>query len=259
MLQLERINDEQETLLFLFDNLQSKIFTQMPGFALSWDDKNDTVVVRPAIKFMRQDRLGNRSWVQLPDLKDVPVIRQRSGDCALTFPIKTGDECLISWGNRCIDAWWQSGGVQQQASFRMHDLSDGFATFGPASLPKVIKNISKTTTQLRSLDGETYVELDPAGQVVSIVANKGINLTAAQGKITMTAQQEIDLVTPITNISGAIASGTDGEGDHTATFNADVQVNGTTTGTGPARFASVGVNTHTHSDPQGGDVGLPTG
>lgn len=255
MLQLERTNDKQDTLLFLFDNLQAGIYTQGPGICISWDADNDTVVVQPAIKMLRQDRLGNRTWLQLPELQDVPVVRQRSGGCALTFPINPGDECLISWANRCIDAWWQSGGVQQQSVMRMHDLSDGFAFFGPASLPKSITNISKTTTQLRSIDGTTYVELDPAGAIVNVVANKGINMMAAQGKITMTALEidqtttvgsinltspmEVNLVTPVTDISGALAAGTGADGGN-ATFN------GTVTAAGEGTFAGVGVDSHTH-------------
>jgi len=64
----------------------------------------------------------------------------------------------------------------------MHDLSDGFAIPGPKSSPNVISGISAVNVQLRSDDGETYLEITPAG-VVKIKATTAeieaatINLT----------------------------------------------------------------------------------
>jgi hypothetical protein len=100
----------------------------------------------------------------------------RGGGCTLTFPVAAGDEALIVFSSRCIDAWWQSGGVQVQAELRMHDLSDGFAILGPFSQATKIGGVSTSTTQLRSNDGSTFVDLDPAGKVVKVKAPGGITL-----------------------------------------------------------------------------------
>jgi hypothetical protein len=81
----------------------------------------------------------------------------------------------VVFASRCIDGWWQSGGVQPPAEFRMHDLSDGFAIPGRAR-SRASSNVSTTTAQLRSDDGLAYVELDPAGHVVKIKAPGGIVL-----------------------------------------------------------------------------------
>jgi hypothetical protein len=63
-----------------------------------------------------------------------------------------------------------------QAELRMHDLSDGFAILGPFSQATKISGVSTSTTQLRSDDGQTYVDLDPAGKVVKVKAPNGITL-----------------------------------------------------------------------------------
>jgi hypothetical protein len=68
----------------------------------------------------------------------------RGGGCTLTFPVKEGDECLVIFADRCIDFWWQSGGIQEPVDGRMHDLSDAFCIVGPQSQAKKISGISTT-------------------------------------------------------------------------------------------------------------------
>ncbi|MFW8450019.1 Gp138 family membrane-puncturing spike protein, partial [Klebsiella pneumoniae] len=73
-----------------------------------------------------KDESGAQVSVNLPLLVDVPVVFPRGGGCTLTFPVKPGDECLVIFADRCIDFWWQSGGIQEPVDERMHDLSDAF-------------------------------------------------------------------------------------------------------------------------------------
>ena len=98
------------------------------------------------------------------------------GGFTLTFPLAVGDEVYVALAERCIDGWWQSGGVQPQAEFRMHDLSDGFCFPKVWSQAKKITSPSITTAQLRSDDGVLYVEL-AAAHVCNIVAPGGVNIT----------------------------------------------------------------------------------
>lgn len=85
-----------------------------------------------------------------PPLVDVPVVFPRGGGCTLTFPVKEGDECLVIFSDRCIDFWWQSGGVQERVYTRCHDLSDAFAIVGPQSQAQKISGISARAVELRS-------------------------------------------------------------------------------------------------------------
>ena len=94
-----------------------------------------------------------------------------------------GDDCLVIFGDNCMDAWWQSGGIQNQVERRYHDLSDGFALIGFKSQPQRINNYSASSVQIRNNEGSAYIEL--SGNTINIVGNvniKGGN-TTIDGKI----------------------------------------------------------------------------
>jgi len=184
VLQSERLNSFPEALLAALDGRQAQIWTALPCIIQSFNADALTVVAQPAIKAQVRSPNGTMQWVSLPLLLDCPVVFPRGGGCTLTFPIADGDECLIIFASRCIDAWWTAGGVQVQSELRMHDLSDGFAIPGPFSQATKISNISTTTAQLRSNDGSTYVELNPSGKVVNVVAPGGMTITAPTVTIT---------------------------------------------------------------------------
>jgi hypothetical protein len=174
--QRERANPYEESLLAMMDGRQAQIWTCLPGIIQSFDAAAMTAVVQPSIMGLQRAADGSTKLVKMPVLADCPVIFPSGGGCTLTFPIAAGDECKISFSSRCIDAWWQSGGIQPQAEYRMHDLSDGFVEVGPRSQPRVLENISATATELRSDDGETKVSLDPTAQMISLTAPGGIFL-----------------------------------------------------------------------------------
>jgi hypothetical protein len=186
----ERYSDLEETIRTAFDGFRAGMWGALPGIVVSYDSTKLTVVVQPAIQGVIQKSDGSVENVNLPLLSDVPVHFPRGGGCTLTFPIYPGggDECLVVFSSRCIDSWWQNGGVGVLMEPRMHDLSDGFAFIGPFSQATKISNVSTTTVQLRADDHKTYIELDPTGQIVNIVAPGGVNITA-----------------PLVNIQGAVA------------------------------------------------------
>lgn len=241
MLRQERAGNAMAAGLAMIASAQSGIYTALPGIVQSFDAAKRTVVVQPAIQAQVQQPDGSFVWVDLPLLLDCPVFFPSGGGVTLTFPIKAGDECLVVFASRCIDTWWQSGGYQNiQADLRMHDLSDGFALVGVASLPEVIPAISTSKAQLRNDAGTTYIEVDPAGNVSAVAAG---NITATAGG------------------NAAITAG--GSATVTAasiTLNGNVTINGTLTTTGNINGNGVSLNTHTHSgvQPGGGNTGGPT-
>lgn len=179
----------------------------MPGIIQSFDPETATCVVQPAIMGTKTDEAGNEQSAPLALLADVPVHFQCGGGVTLTFPIKAGDECLIIFSDRCIDFWWQSGGVQEPVDSRQHNLSDAIAIVGLRSEPRKISGISTNTAQMRSDDGSTYFELNPATQTINIVAPGGFNVTAPQS--TFSAAVTIHgLLTWMGGMVGTIASGT---------------------------------------------------
>lgn len=181
--QKERSADTTAALKTALSGWQRGMWTAMPGIILDFNPADCTATVQVAITavVLKQDpKTGKQTPTNttITPLPKVPVIFPGGGGFSLTFPIAEGDEVLVVFASRCIDAWWQSGGVQNQIEQRAHDLSDGIAIAGLRSVPRVPASISGTTTQLRSDDGLTYVEL-AGGGIVNIVAPGGLHVTGA--------------------------------------------------------------------------------
>ncbi len=160
------LNDPEETFRLAFEGKQGSLWTAMPGIVLSVNFLKMTCTVQPAIQGVIEDENGKLEYVPLPVLADVPICFPRAGGFILTLPLAINDEVLVVWASRCIDAWWQSGGVQKPIEARMHDLSDGFAIPGPCSVPKIPAGaVSATGAQLRNDAGTTYIEISADGKI----------------------------------------------------------------------------------------------
>lgn len=140
----------------MLDGRQACIWTAMPGIVQSVSLSTMTCEVQPAIQGRIENENGSIEIKALPLLLDVPIVFPSAGGFNLTFPIAADDEVLVVIASRCIDAWWQLGGVQRPMELRMHDLSDGFAIPGPKSQPNVISGISSSKVQLRNDAGTVY-------------------------------------------------------------------------------------------------------
>ena len=278
----ERYSDPEEALRISLEGLQGKIWTALPGIIDSFDAAAHTCKVQPAISGKRRKQNGDIEAIQLPLLLDCPVVFPGGGGCTLTFPIKPGDECLVVFASRCIDSWWQLGGVQGQAEFRMHDLSDGFVIPGGRSQPRKF-NVSTSAAQLRSDDGQAFVEINPTSHNVktqtvanidaiaggNIAADAGGNISAnADGNIsanaggTMTAQSggAMSMTAPTITLTGAVTiSGTLTQSGGNATMGGNLTAAGTITGTTDVIGGGKSLKTHVHSgvQPGGGNTGAP--
>lgn len=131
-----------------------------------------TVSVQPTIR-EKIEINGTYQWVELPILINVPFFVYSGGGYCITLPVSPGDECLVIFADSCIDAWWQSGGVQNQVERRRHDLSDGMAIVGFRSQVHTVPGYSGDSVQVRTEDGRTFIDLKP-GQV-TINADVQIN------------------------------------------------------------------------------------
>lgn len=159
----ERLDDIEESLRLALDNKQSQIWTAIPAIVNSVNLNTQTVSVQPTIQAQQIDEMGNVTNTNLPLLVDVPICWPKAGGFALTLPVTSGDEVLIVFSSRCIDTWWQSGGIGTQAEIRMHDLSDGFAILAPTSQPKVLPDVQTDGIELRNESRSTYIKLTDTG------------------------------------------------------------------------------------------------
>lgn len=219
-----------EGVLAALDGRQSELWTALPGIIRKINLAAMTVEVEPTIQIRRRGSwLNSSSWIKIPMLVDVPIVYPGGGGFTLTFPIKPGDEALVIFASRCIDSWWQLGGVQVQAELRMHSLSDGFAIVGPRSQPRVISpSADANAVELRSDDQSSRVRIEPSGK---------IRVESADADVEVEASGAIKLTAPSIQIVG------------------DVAITGALTNNG----VNVG-STHTHSDvdPGAGTSGPPT-
>lgn len=150
---------------------QAGMWTALPGIVESYNPTAGgcgTVSVQPAIQGVQEGADGSQQLVNMPLLVDVPVVALGAGGFVLTMPIQPGDEVLVVFASRCIDAWWQSGGVAAPTEARMHDLSDGFAFPCPMSQAKVIPAINATAAELRNVSGTGRLSIDATGAVTII-------------------------------------------------------------------------------------------
>lgn len=151
----------------------------MPGKIVSFNPSTMTAVVQPAIQAMHKQDDGSIKPVDIHPIADVPVHFPGGGGHALTFPVRAGDECMIVFQERSIDNWFQHGGTQQPSDYRMHDINDAIVHVGLRSQPHVLSGFSAGTTQLRSDDGNTVVDLNGAGGQVTIRTTGAITIKTA--------------------------------------------------------------------------------
>ena len=103
-----------------------------------------------------------------------------------------------------------------------------------------------------------------AGEAISMTAGSSLDLTAATWNANISGATNI--TTPVTNwtgvfnLAGTLAMSGGGGGGGTATINAPLTINNSVTVVGGDVTADgVGLKSHTHSNPEGGNVGPATG
>jgi len=228
MLRQERYEDDQIALLTAMEGWQAGMWTALPGILESFDATKMTAEVQPSIQGVFRQKDGTEKIVTMPLCLDVPVQFIGGGGFTLTFPMVKGDEGLLVFASRCIDAWWQSGGIQPQAEWRMHDLSDGFFIPGFRSVPRVLTNISTDKTQLRADDGTAFVEI-------------------GSDEIKLKHPTKVTVDTPEAHFTGKIT--TDG----------DITSSGTVKGTTDVLAGSISGKSHKHTGVTAGSAqtGIP--
>ena len=149
----------------------TSIRVAIPGIVRGWDAATQTVRVQPAI--CEQISVGGEvQEMEIPILVDVPIVMPNAGGYCFVAAPKDGDECLVIFADMCIDAWWQSGGVQSQAEKRRHDLSDSFAIMGCWSQTRK-PVIPEDGCRLQNVEGTAGISIN--GGTVNIFGSVTIN------------------------------------------------------------------------------------
>lgn len=170
----ERLKDPTEMLRKMVESHTGELRVATPGVVVDFDSSACTATIQPAIR----ERIcinGVVSDEDLPLLVDVPIMFPRAGEYAITFPVSAGDEVLVIFADMCIDAFWQSGGTENnQIDRRRHDLSDGLAIITGISQVNKLSGISTNSLQIRNSAGDKVIE----------IASGAINITGGNINIT---------------------------------------------------------------------------
>lgn len=253
MLQNERVANPEELQQLRIEQMLGNLRTASPGIVKEVNLGKQTVTVQLAIQGKMVDQTGVAKWVNMPLLTDVPIIWPRAGGFSLTFPVAVGDECLVIFGERCIDSWWQSGGVQKPIDDRQHDLSDAFAIFGPTSQPRKLQNVQANVVELRTDSRSDYISLKNGSLDINIVG--AVNVTCGSATVeaqTTTVNCPSNTINGPLKVTGLIT----GQGGMTVSGGSGASVSGNLTVTGgDVKADEISLKKHRHTGDSGGDTG----
>ena len=145
-------------------------------------------------------------------LYDVPVFTAGGGGWHMTFPIKVGDTCLLSFSEFGYDHWFalneDSGGIRadgnpQPWTNRRFSLDDGFAQVGWNNLPTAIESYSETDSEWRNADAAQSIALQETGDIHIKTGTTTINI-APDGNVTVVAPT-VEITGDLT-VSGTIVA-----------------------------------------------------
>lgn len=182
------MNNKNPSLSTLASNIKQGVETRLkdlhtsiPGIIESFDAEKQLATVQPAIKRMFITREGNTEILtpsDLPILINVPVIFPRGGGFSLTFPVKKGDECLLTFCERSIDNWHNTGKIEVPGAKRFHSLSDAACFVGLSSLKNKIPNYDNVNFQIKKDDGAVTFTIKEDGAIRQENANGFVELQA---------------------------------------------------------------------------------
>lgn len=166
-------------LLDALTQLKLDIFRSMHcvkvGQIQSFDGNKKTAKVQVLFKRV----LVNGVIGDYPVLVDCPVVTLQGGGGSIQFPIVAGDNCLLFFADRNIDAWFKNGTAAAPFDARCHDISDGFALVGVNSLASSLEAYDDNRAKF-SYDG---AQVSLSGGLVRASNNTTTLLTLLNGLI----------------------------------------------------------------------------
>lgn len=159
------MSGETSTLAEVIENtilsFMEGMHTCMPGRIESYDFKASKASVKPLL----QRSYIDGTTLDIPILRDVPVIFPRTQSAGITFPVNRGDRVLIMFAERSLNIWKGSGENAVPTDNRKFDISDAICIPGLYSLNT--RNIAKNNT-------DTVIHNDD--QTITIKSNGDIDV-----------------------------------------------------------------------------------
>lgn len=164
----------------------------LPGSISAVDPATGTVsVLIGVMQKLPQINLPEGLDTLYPQLTMCPVFTIQGGGVGAVMPVAVGDECLVVFSDRCIDAWYTNGQPMPLPSNRLHDISDGFVLVGLNSLRNPL------LTPLLPFEGGICQTNDELG--AKVVVNSETGLVSIKN-----AEQDLALI--LTNLATTLSA-----------------------------------------------------
>lgn len=135
-----------------FREMMKGVYTSIPGHILTFDP--ETQLAQVQIGIQRVDLDG--ATFNVKPIIETPVLFNGDG-ATLEFKIEPGCEGWITFSQRCIDGWLQSGGIAANPLGRFHDMQDAMFIPGARPVPRAITNFANDGIRIRNKDGDVFV------------------------------------------------------------------------------------------------------
>ena len=161
----------------LEDRIKTTINCISIGTITSFDPDTQTAEVRLNYKKLN---LYDGTIKDYQPLLQCPVIVLGGGEGYISFPISSGDTCIVLFCDREIDTWIANGGVNPPQSNRVHDMNDAIALVGIRNSQNAITDYSENGIKI-SYGGGTIL-LDSTGTItvsgsnVVIIGSEAVNI-----------------------------------------------------------------------------------
>lgn len=182
-----------------------EVNTAIPGEVVSFNETKQTATVKPCIRGTVITNKGETEYTDQPEIIEVPVIfpYSTSTGFAITYPVASGDQCLLLFSQRSFDNWLKNGSVQnpsENGEPRSHQYSDAIAIVGMIPNGNTIENFQTSGIEIRDKSRSTVVSLTEGTiQIQSGITFLQINST---GTINVVSGVKVDITTPEAIVHG---------------------------------------------------------
>lgn len=183
-----------------FIELMKDVGTSIPGHFLTFDP--ETQLAQIQIGIQRVD--VNGETFEPSPLIECPVAFLGGSEYFVEHQIDPGDECLIIFSQRCIDAWVNSGGVANNPIMRFHSFDDAAILPGLRSQPNKISDFQNNGVRLRNKAGDKFIWLKNDGtaaitvdtlKIIGDIDHEGNTVQVGDIDHTGTQTTSVDVIT----------------------------------------------------------------
>lgn len=172
------------------ENRLKSLRTQTPGIIQSFDASTGRAEIQPAIKSVLVTG-GETRFVALPKVINCPIGNLKAGGFVVTLPVKAGDECMICFTERSLDAWIKFGDIRQPNDLRLHSISDAYFIPMSTSEPKATQNYDVDNMVLRNEANDLKITLDTMGNI-TIDATQKVTVNASDVEVNSTSDTVVN-------------------------------------------------------------------